>query len=281
MARMLSLFTTSLGSPPAPANSHWALEVKQATKSFGASKPALNQVSLRIAKGEMVALLGASGSGKSTLLRSLCGLELLDGKHSSVHMDGQVLQHAGQLARNIRAVRQGTSIIFQQFNLVARLSVLQNVLVGQATTAPLWRTLSGQFNTDSVQRALAALNAVGLQDLAHQRASTLSGGQQQRVAIARALVQGAKVLLADEPVASLDPESSERVMTLLAQLQREQGLTLIVSLHNVALARQYCQRIVVLREGQLVFDGASTDLSDEALRELYRHAPALDELFKP
>jgi phosphonate transport system ATP-binding protein len=147
--------------------------------------------------------------------------------------------------------------------------LLTNVLTGVLPTVPVWRCVLGRFTQEERLMALQALHAVGLDDHATQRASTLSGGQQQRAAIARALVQGASVLLADEPVASLDPESSRRVMELLRKLNREQGKTLIMSLHDVALARRYCDRIVALRHGRLVYDGAPNGLDHFRLNDLY------------
>lgn len=242
------------------------LRVHHASKQF-AGRPALRSVAFEVRRGERVALLGASGSGKSTLLRSLCGLETLDG--GTVELLGRHLQAGGRLAADIRAQRRQVGIVFQQFNLVGRLTVLSNVLTGLAAELPLWRALSGRFPISHRARALDALKAMGLAEQAFQRASTLSGGQQQRAAVARALVQGAQVLLADEPVASLDPESTRRVMELLLALNGEQGLTLIVSLHNVALARRYCERVIALREGVLVFDGPSASMTPAFLRELY------------
>lgn len=251
------------------------LRVHHAGKQF-AGRPALRSVAFEVRRGERVALLGASGSGKSTLLRSLCGLETLDG--GGVELLGRTLQAGGRLAPDIRAQRRHVGIVFQQFNLVGRLPVLSNVLTGLAAELPLWRALSGRFPLAARARALDALKAMGLGEQAFQRASTLSGGQQQRAAVARALVQGAQLLLADEPVASLDPESTRRVMELLLALNREQGLTLIVSLHNVALARRYCERVIALREGSLVFDGPSTSMTPGFLRELY--GAAADELLQ-
>ncbi len=247
----------------------WIVEVENLRKSFGA-EPALKGVSLRIAAGERVALLGASGSGKSTLIRCLCGLETAEA--GQVRIAGETLQAEGRLGRDIRRLRRGIGVIFQQFNLVGRLPVMSNVLTGLAAETPLWRSLSGRFTLPQQARALDALGAIGLEPQAFQRASTLSGGQQQRAAIARVLVQGAKLLLADEPVASLDPESTRRVMDLLAQLNREAGMTLIVSLHHVALARRYCERVIALRRGELVYDGPSSALTPEFLRELYGSA---------
>ena len=247
-----------------------AIEVRHASKTFRSGQtPALKDVNLNIRAGECLALLGASGSGKSTLLRALCGLELLDPPAGEVRIHGHVLQKHGQLSPQIRPLRRQTGIIFQQFNLVGRMDVLSNVLTGLLPEVPLWRSLSRQFTPSQRLQALHALDMVGLAELAHQRASTLSGGQQQRAAIARTLVQGARIVLADEPVASLDPESTRRVMEILHQLNRAHGITVVISLHNVALARQYCDRIVALRQGKLVYDGRPTDLDDVRVHQLY------------
>ena len=254
-----------------------AIRVINACKSFQKNRPALSEIGLTIQPGECVGLLGASGSGKSTLLRSLCGLERLDGIQSEVQLWGEPLQKSGKLSADVRQLRTHIGIIFQQFNLVGRMNVLTNVMTGLLPEMPLYRSLLGQFTPQERLKALQALHSVGLAEQAFQRASTLSGGQQQRAAIARALVQGARILLADEPVASLDPESTRRVMDLLRQLQREQGMTLVISLHNVYLARKYCDRIVALREGRLVYDGAPMGLDNQTLRDLYgTHS---DELF--
>lgn len=245
-----------------------AISIRQARKRYGRTQ-ALDGVTLEIQAGQCVGLLGASGSGKSTLLRSICGLELLDGKDSGISLFGKALQSGGALSPQVRTLRRQTGIIFQQFNLVGRMGLLSNVLTGLLPHLPLWRVLSGAFTPDQQLRALQALDAVGLAEYALQRASTLSGGQQQRAAVARALLQGARILLADEPVASLDPESARRVMHLLRQLKQERGMTLVVSLHNVGMARQYCDRIVALRAGAVVFDGPPSALTDSHLRDLY------------
>jgi len=253
-----------------------AVRVAQAGKTFAGGRRALKGVDFVVRTGERVALLGASGSGKSTLLRTLCGLETLDASPGHIEVLGHRLQTGGRLAADIRAQRRAIGIIFQQFNLVGRLPVLTNVLTGLAPELPLWRAVLGRFSAAEQARALDALDAMGLGEQAFQRASTLSGGQQQRAAIARTLVQGARVLLADEPVASLDPESTRRVMELLLQLNREQGLTLLVSLHHVGLARRYCERVIALRDGALVFDGPTAQLTPAFLRELY--GTAVEEL---
>lgn len=247
----------------------YAIELADASKTFNQRTRALKQVSLRVRPGECIALLGASGSGKSTLLRSLCGLELLDPGAGFVKLNGRLLQAGGRLGSDARLLRQHTGIIFQQFNLVGRMSLLTNVLTGLLAPMPIWRTLLGRFNEAERMRAVQALEAVGLADLAQQRASTLSGGQQQRAAIARTLAQGASIVLADEPVASLDPESTRRVMDLLQDLNTQHQVTLVMSLHNVALARRYCDRIVALREGAIVFDGVPAQLDDREVHKLY------------
>ena len=246
-----------------------AIRIHNASKSFNRRAKALDGVSATLQAGECVGLLGASGSGKSTLLRSICGLERLDGKDSAVELFGQPLQTAGVLSADIRALRRQTGIIFQQFNLVGRMNVLSNVLTGLLPHMPLWRALTARFTQAEQLQALQALESVGLAEYAFQRASTLSGGQQQRAAVARALLQGARILLADEPVSSLDPETARRVMDLMHHLNRSQGMTLVVSLHNVAMARRYCDRIIALRAGELVFDGSPMELDDSRLRHLY------------
>jgi phosphonate transport system ATP-binding protein len=253
-----------------------AVRVSHASKTFAGTRRALKDVSFVVEPGERVALLGASGSGKSTLLRALCGLETLDPQGGAVEVFGRSLQTGGRLAPDIRAQRRQVGVIFQQFNLVGRLPVLTNVLTGLAAELPLLRALTHQYTLQERARALDALESMGLAEQAFQRASTLSGGQQQRAAIARTLVQGARLLLADEPVASLDPESTRRVMDLLLALNRQQGMTLVVSLHHVSLARRYCERVVALRDGALVFDGPSAALTPSFLRELY--GTAVDEL---
>jgi phosphonate transport system ATP-binding protein len=253
-----------------------AVRVALASKSFATQRRALNAVSFEVRAGERVALLGASGSGKSTLLRCLCGLETTDAGSGAIEVFGRTLQDSGKLAADIREQRRRVGVVFQQFNLVGRLSVMANVLTGLAPELPLSRALTGRFSLAERARALDALDSMGLAEQAFQRASTLSGGQQQRAAIARVLVQGAQLLLADEPVASLDPESTRRVMALLAHLNRERGMTLIVSLHHVGLARRWCERVIALRDGALVFDGPAATLSVPFLRQLY--GTSADEL---
>lgn len=255
---------------------HPVVRLSQASKTFAGSRPALKGVTADIRRGERVALLGASGSGKSTLMRCLCGLETIDAGAGRIELFGQTLQQDGRLTADARALRRQVGIVFQQFNLVGRLPVMTNVLTGLTARLPLWRSLLGRFSLQDRARALDALDSIGLSEQAFQRASTLSGGQQQRAAIARVLVQGATLLLADEPVASLDPESTRRVMDLLLALNRSEGMTLVISLHHVELARRYCERVLALRDGVLVFDGLTDALTPAFLQQLY--GTAADEL---
>ena len=246
-----------------------AIHVDHLNKTF-ARKTALVDLQLTIGAGEMVALIGASGSGKSTLLRHLAGLACCDRKNGgSVKVLGREVDGSGRLNGKVRRLRADIGYIFQQFNLVNRLSVLDNVLLGSLGRMPRWRGNLGLFNADEKQFAMESLARVGLADLAAQRASTLSGGQQQRVAIARALTQRAEVILADEPIASLDPESARKVMEILADINRRDGKTVVVTLHQVDYATRYCPRAVALKGGRIHFDGPAADLSSQFLNDLY------------
>jgi phosphonate transport system ATP-binding protein len=247
-----------------------ALRIHALNKHFANGKHALNNINLTVQRGEMVALIGASGSGKSTLMRHMAGLIAGDGNSESlIEIDGRCVQKNGHVHRDIRRVRAKVGFVFQQFNLVDRLPVMVNVLVGLLHRMPWWRSLFRLFNAQERAQALDALQRVGIADCHAQRASTLSGGQQQRAAIARALVQGAKVVLADEPIASLDPESSRKVMEILARINREDRCTVIVSLHQVEMALKYCPRVIALHQGCVVFDGLASALTPTLLRELY------------
>ena len=250
-----------------------AILVSGLCKSFG-SRQALKSVDLSIQPGEIAALIGPSGSGKSTLLRSLTGLNCGDG--GRVTIGGRTVQDGGKVSRDIRAVRRKVGFIFQQFNLVGRLSLMANVLIGALGRVSAWRGTLGLFRRAERDAAAAALNRVGLAEFGERRASTLSGGQQQRGAIARALFQGADTVLADEPIASLDPVSARKVMELLSRLNAEEGMTVVVSLHQVDAAVKYCRRIVAMRDGAVVYDGPPAGLSQDRLRDIY--GPEYEEL---
>ncbi|MBL0951034.1 MAG: phosphonate ABC transporter ATP-binding protein [Pseudomonas sp.] len=243
-----------------------AIRVDRLNKSFG-RKQALFELALSVQPGEMVALIGASGSGKSTLLRHLAGLAR--GDAGSIEVLGRPVQADGRLNGDVRRQRADIGYIFQQFNLVGRLSVLQNVLLGGLGRMPRWRGSLSLFNPEEKQRAMQALERVGLAEFAAQRASTLSGGQQQRVAIARALCRQAEVILADEPIASLDPESARKVMEILADINRRDGKTVVVTLHQVDYAVRYCQRAVALKGGRIHFDGPTDSFNPDFLNDLY------------
>jgi phosphonate transport system ATP-binding protein len=246
-----------------------AIRVERLNKTF-AGKQALFDLGLAIQPGEMVALIGASGSGKSTLLRHLAGLACCDRSAGGrIEVLGREVQATGRLHGEVRRLRADIGYIFQQFNLVTRLSVLDNVLLGFLGRMPRWRGSLGMFSDEQKRQAMAALERVGLAERAAQRASTLSGGQQQRVAIARALTQQAEVILADEPIASLDPESARKVMEILADINRQDGKTVVVTLHQVDYALRYCPRAVALKGGRIHYDGPSAALSDRLLNDLY------------
>jgi phosphonate transport system ATP-binding protein len=230
---------------------------------------ALDDVSLTIGRKEFVVIIGLSGAGKSTMLRCLNRLvrptsgrlELFD--EDIIHLSG----------RRLRQVRRRVGMIFQQFNLVHRLSVLDNVLVGRLrfNTAHVKHALSllRLVSKSEKEAAFNCLKQVGIADLAFQRADTLSGGQQQRVAIARALAQDPEIFLADEPIASLDPRSSETVMETLAQIHQERGIPVVVNLHHIDFAQRYGRRILGMSKGRVVFDGGSGDLTQEAIVRVY------------
>ncbi len=242
-----------------------AVRTEQLTRTFGQTV-ALDRVDLEVPSGQMLAILGLSGSGKSTLLRTLNGL--VAPTSGAVHVLGCDVGHAH--GTDMRALRCQVGFIFQQFGLVGRLTVLENVLSGA-----LGRIRFPRFGVLSYPRslrleALSHLERVGLDDRAFQRSDTLSGGQQQRVAIARTLMQQPVLLLADEPVASLDPESSAAVMELLLRICQEEHLTVIASLHQVELARGWADRMVGLRDGRVVLDTRPQDITSDELMEIYR-----------
>ena len=247
-----------------------AINIKSLNKTFPSGRRALQDIHIQIEAGEMVALIGASGSGKSTLLRHMAGLMAGDASgQGTIEIHGKPIQTHGKIDENIRQTRSGVGFIFQQFNLVDRLPVIINVLAGTLHKVPLWRSLLRWFTSTELAHGIEALRRVGIEECSFQRASTLSGGQQQRAAIARALVQGAKVILADEPIASLDPESSRKVMDILAKVNREDQCTVVVSLHQVNVAMKYCPRTIALNQGRVVYDGPSLALTPTLLRELY------------
>jgi phosphonate transport system ATP-binding protein len=252
------------------------LSIRSASKSFG-SRRALDNVSLDVAAGEMIALIGPSGSGKSTLLRSISALQAIDGGAGRIQAFGAAVQEHGRISGGVRQIRSHIGFIFQQFNLVGRLTLFGNVVLGSLGRIGLVRGVLGLWPREARQDAMAALARVGVAEYAGQRANTLSGGQQQRGAIARALVQKAQVILADEPVASLDPVSARRVMEILRDLNRTDGLTVLVTLHQVDYALRYCDRVVALKAGRVVYDGPAAKLERSQLIDIY--GPEFEDVF--
>jgi len=252
------------------------LSIRKASKTFG-ERHALDAVSLDVRKGEMIALIGPSGSGKSTLLRSISGLQTIDPGEGVIEAFGSAVQEHGRISAGVRKTRTRIGFIAQQFNLVGRLSLFTNVALGSLGRIEPWRGFLGLWPAETKTAAMAALARVGVADYAGQRANTLSGGQQQRGAIARALVQQAKIVLADEPVASLDPVAARKVMESLCDLNREDGLTVLVTLHQVDYALRYCKRVIALKAGRIVYDGPSGGLETKQLIDIY--GPEFEDVF--
>ena len=258
------------------------LSIRAASKTFG-TRRALDAVSLDVSRGEMIALIGPSGSGKSTLLRSIDGLQTIDAPRDGQAADGVItafggpVQARGKVSDQVRKARVRIGFIAQQFNLVGRLSLFTNVALGSLGRIGFARGLFGLWPQETQAAVMAALHRVGVADYAAQRANTLSGGQQQRGAIARALVQKAKIILADEPVASLDPVSARKVMEILRDLNKTDGLTVVVTLHQVDYALRYCDRVVALKAGKKVYDGPADGLKREQLIDIY--GPEFEDVF--
>ena len=240
------------------------LRLESVVKKFG-DKRAVDNVSLVVPRGQLVGVIGASGSGKSTLLRMINRLG--DPSSGDIYYgDVNVTRLQGRALRQWRA---RCAMIFQQFNLAGRLDVLTNVLMGRAFHAPLRRSLFKLWTDEEKALGLSALEGLDIARLSGQRADTLSGGQQQRVAIARALVQEPELVLADEPIASLDPRNTQVVMDALQHINRHFGITVICNLHSLDLARKYCDRLVGLAGGRLVFDDVPAALTEHVARDLY------------
>jgi phosphonate transport system ATP-binding protein len=240
------------------------LEINGLTRRFGATL-AVDNVSLQIKDGSFVGVIGRSGAGKSTLLRLVN--RLIEPSAGSIAYNG--VEVTALRGRPLRQWRARAAMVFQQFNLIGRLDVLTNVMIGRISTVPPWRALVGLWPDRDKAIALSALEQFDMAALAAQRADLLSGGQQQRVAIARALVQEPELLLADEPIASLDPHNTRLVMDALRRLNREFGITVLCNLHALEVAHEYCERLIGMAAGQIVFDGAPAMLTQDVTRRLY------------
>ena len=241
------------------------LKIKQLVKKYNTGDLALNSVDLEVQKGQVMALIGPSGAGKSTLIR--CVNRLVAPTSGEIWFNGEniVKMRSGKLRR----ARRNMGMIFQEFALVERLTVMENVLSGRLGYVGFWRSYLRKFPQNDIMDAFRLLEKVGLDTMANKRADELSGGQRQRVGIARALIQNPDILLVDEPTASLDPKTSRQIMRLITELCEENQLGAIINIHDVALAQMFSERIVGLREGSIVYDGSPDDLKPDVLTEIY------------
>jgi phosphonate transport system ATP-binding protein len=246
------------------------LVVSDLAKTYPTGDRALRGVSLTVEGRQAVFIIGSSGAGKSTLLR--CLNRLIEPDRGSVRLDGEEI--TALTGRALRQARRRMAMIFQEFNLVERLTVMENVLSGRLGYVSLWQAWRRRFPSADVEAAYRTLARVGLAGFENKRADALSGGQRQRVGIARALVQRPRILLVDEPTSSLDPRTSEAVMRLIVDLAAEDGIPALVNIHDVPLARLFARRIVGMRAGAIVYDGAATGLTAGTLEEIYGAAPA-------
>ena len=241
------------------------LEIKQLVKKYRTGDLALNGVDLKVDKGQVMALIGPSGAGKSTLIRCVNRLEAPTSGEIWFNGENIVKLRSGKL----RKARRNMGMIFQEYALVERLTVMENVLSGRLGYVGFWRSYLRKFPQTDVKEAFRLLEKVGLEKMFNKRADELSGGQRQRVGIARALIQNPDILLVDEPTASLDPKTSRQIMRLITELCEEHQLAAIINIHDVALAQMFSERIVGLREGSIVYDGSPDDLKPDVLTEIY------------
>ena len=241
------------------------LQLKNLTKTYKTGDQALKSMDLEVPMGQVLALIGPSGAGKSTMIR--CINRLVEPSNGEVMLDGTDLAKLG--AGALRKARREMGMIFQEYALVERLTVMENILSGRLGYVGFWRSFLRRYPQSDVDEAFRLLDRVGLLHMADKRADELSGGQRQRVGICRALIQNPKLLLVDEPTASLDPKTSRQIMRLITELCRERGLAAIINIHDVALAQMFVPRVVGLRLGEIVFDGPPNGLTPEKLTEIY------------
>jgi phosphonate transport system ATP-binding protein len=241
------------------------LSIRHLSKSYSAGHPVLSDVSLEFMVRTITAVIGPSGTGKSTLIR--CINRLVEPTSGSIMFEGRELVHLSRAT--LREARRRIGMVFQEYNLVERLTVMENVLCGRLGYVSAWKAWRRKFAPEDIALAFDLLGVVGLAALADARADSLSGGQRQRVGIARAVMQQPSLLLADEPTSSLDPKTSSEIMQLLTDIARERGISVIVNMHDVELAKRFADRIVGMAGGGIVFDAAPSRLSDEVLKQIY------------
>lgn len=250
------------------------IKFENVSKVYPNGYKALNNVTLEIEQGEFVAIIGLSGAGKSTLLRTINRMhDITDGKLTV--NDKQVSNLRG---KELRRFRRKIGMVFQSFNLVTRTTVIKNVLTSRVPDMPLWKAIIGLYSKADKIIALEALDKVGILDKAYIRADQLSGGQQQRVALARTLAQKPEIILADEPVAALDPVTAGQVMDDFKKINKEMNISVLINIHHVDLALKYCDRVIGIRAGEIVYDGPSKDVDREILKEIYGRELADNEV---
>lgn len=235
---------------------------------------ALKNISLEINQGEFVAIIGLSGAGKSTLLRTINRMH--DISEGSLIVDGQEVNDLA--GKDLRKFRRKVGMVFQSFNLVTRTTVINNVLTSRVPDMPLWKSIIGLYSKEDKIIALEALDKVGILDKAYVRADQLSGGQQQRVALARTLAQKPEIILADEPVAALDPITATQVMDDFKKINKELNMSVLINIHHVDLALKYADRVIGIKAGEIVYDGPSKDVDSEVLKQIYGRELADDEV---
>lgn len=241
------------------------LVIKDLVKRYGQNEPVLKGLDLSVEGSSVVAIVGASGAGKSTMLR--CINRLVEPTSGSIQLNGVELSTLR--GRSLRNARRKIGMVFQGFNLIDRLTVMENVLSGRLGYVSLWQAWSRRYPAQDIERAFHLMERVGIAHYANKRADQLSGGERQRVAVVRALMQEPEILLADEPTASLDPKTSQQIMSLLQTLAQEMALPVMINIHNVTQARMYTERIVGMRHGHMIFDGSPKDFNQDALDAIY------------
>ncbi len=253
------------------------IEVKNLCKVYGSGETkveALKNINLNIEQGEFVAIIGLSGAGKSTLLRTINRMH--DISEGSLTVDGEEVNSLK--GKELRKFRRKVGMVFQSFNLVTRTTVINNVLTSRVPDMPLWKSIIGLYSKEDKVIALEALDKVGILDKAYVRADQLSGGQQQRVALARTLAQKPEIILADEPVAALDPITATAVMDDFKKINKELNMSVLINIHHVDLALKYADRVIGIKAGEIVYDGPSKDVDSEVLKQIYGRELADDEV---